>query len=76
MTNFVQLLETLRGADKPILITFADKISLTCRILSIHSDYLKVNQMAFNKLEKQYSATSNNYFIPFTAIMFIEEPKG
>ena len=69
------LICSLMESDKVITLTFGEKLSLTGRIIELKDDYLKVNLMAFNRTEKKFSPTSNNYFVPLTSILFIEEPK-
>jgi hypothetical protein len=73
--TFKSLLQEFKTKNKELTITFGEKLTLTCRIIELHDDYLKVSQLAFNKMEKTFSQTPYNYFIPVSAIVFVEEPR-
>jgi len=73
--TFKSLLQEFKEKNKELTITFGEKLSLTCRIIELHDDHLKVNQMAFNRMEKTFTQTPYNYFIPLNSVVFIEEPR-
>jgi len=74
--TFKNLLKEFKEQYKALTITFGEKLSLTCKVIEVHDDYIKVNQMVFNKMEKTYTPTPYNYFIPLEAVLFIEEPRS
>lgn len=76
MRTFKDLLKTMMDEKKPLMLTFGEKLAFTCLILEIHDDYIKINQLAFNKLEKQFTPTSSRLYVPLSAILFAEEPRG
>jgi hypothetical protein len=71
-----ELLSALKATDKVVTLTFGEKLSLTGRIIELHDEFLKVNLMAFNRAEKMFTPTVNNYYVPLHSILFIEEPKA
>jgi len=73
--KFSDLLKEFNISDKVIKITLADEIALTCKIIEIHDDFVKVNLLAFNKAARSYDPTSNFYFVPIASILFVEELK-
>ena len=74
--TFKALLQEFKTTDKALTITFGEKLSLTCRIVELQDDFVKVNQMAFNRMEKTFSQTPYHYFIPISSIVFVEEPRS
>ena len=74
--KFKDLLCTFERAEKVVTLTFGEKLSLTGRIIEISDDYLKVNLMAFNRTEKKFTPTSNNYIVPLSSVLFVEEPRA
>jgi hypothetical protein len=74
--KFKDLLVGFKNAEKVVTLTFGEKLSLTGRLIELNDDYLKVNLMAFNRTEKKFTPTSNNYIVPLASILFLEEPKA
>ncbi|MFH0919043.1 MAG: hypothetical protein V1913_01660 [Fibrobacterota bacterium] len=73
--KFSDLLKEFNKTDKAIKVTLGDEIALTCKIMDIQDDFVKVNLLAFNKATRSFDPTSNFYYVPIASMLFVEELK-
>lgn len=74
--HFMDLLKKYMDEKAALAVTFGDNFSINCRILEVFQDYIKINQLSFNKAERAYNPTPHYYYVPVHSIVFLEEPRA